>query len=340
MKWLMLAGFLLLMPDIAPAQQSEAERILNFIRDGQTDIARSQFNGSDNKAAVRRLLRIQQNSALSEGIGRYNAKQYNEALDRFRTSVAIAGVLGVTDSLALYNCGLAAEKMNDWDTAASYYKRCIDIGYKGAVTYAFLIYVHQQAGKEAEALAVLAEGRKKYPQDQNLLTTQLNQYLGSGDYPNAEKLLHQAISLDADRPDLYYTLGAVYDYMMQTGLNKARTSDETAAAMKRLEQAEAAYIKALQLNPDFFEVRYNLGTLYFNRGVEQSNAAGELTDPAQYKAEKEQANALFKKALVELEKAQALNPDDRNTLTALMQIYARLDMPEKYQEVSRKLKGN
>ena len=51
------------------------------------------------------------------------------------------------------------------------------------------------------------------------------------------------------------------------------------------------------------------------------------------------AEELMNKAMPVLEKAHGINAEDRNTMTALKQIYGRLGMDDKWLEMKKKLQG-
>ncbi len=270
---------------------------------------------------IKKNLRIGENMLLNAGVQMFNEKQYKEAFQAFETTIFIAEILGVTDTLAIYNAGLAAERSEDYDNAIKYYTQCADMGYKTSNMYNFIVYLYQKQGKDDEALKALKEGREKNPNDQNLIITELNYYLKEGKFEEAESNLKLAIEKDPNNPILFFSIGSVYDNL------------------KKYEEAEKAYASALQLDAEYFDANYNLGALYFNQGVEKNNKANEIEDDKAYKAAIEEVNAIFKKALPYLEKAEQLKPDDRNTLASLKQLYARLSMTDKYNVVNEKLKN-
>jgi len=75
------------------------------------------------------------------------------------------------------------------------------------------------------------------------------------------------------------------------------------------------------------------------------NEANDMWSPKMSKADgakqkelEEGGKAMFSTALPFLEKALDVEPDDKETLRSLRDIYARVGMDEKMLEVSRKLK--
>ena len=106
------------------------------------------------------------------------------------------------------------------------------------------------------------------------------------------------------------------------------------------------YAKSLEIKPDYFDANYNLGALYFNKAVQMVNDANDMWKPRMSKEESNKQSemeaggkAMFSTALPYLEKALDVDPEDRETLRSLRDIYARIGMDEKMLEVSAKLKS-
>ena len=102
----------------------------------------------------------------------------------------------------------------------------------------------------------------------------------------------------------------------------------------------------MAIKADYFDANYNLGALYFNKAVQMVNEANDMWKPRMSKVEsakqkelEDGGKAMFSTALPYLEKALDIQPDDRETLRSLRDIYARVGMDEKMLEVSAKLKS-
>jgi len=66
-------------------------------------------------------------------------------------------------------------------------------------------------------------------------------------------------------------------------------------------------------------------------------AANEIMDPTEYNKAFEEAKEVFAQALPYMERARELQPDDMDTLTSLKELYYRLQMTEKYEEIVAKI---
>ncbi len=272
-------------------------------------------NESSKSKSANRKLGILQNMELNNGVLEFNNKAYDKALGHFKTTANIAEHLGKKDSLAIYNAGLAAEKSTQYDDAINYYKQCMALDFKASSCCSFIIYLYQKLNKDEAASSQIKECRKKYPDDQNLIITELNTYIKAGKYEEAVTNIQSAIQQDPGNHILHFSAGSL---LQQLGQN---------------DTAEQYYLTAIKIKSDYFEAAYSLGALYFNMGVEENNLANNEVDFNKANTIQVKADEMFKKSVPYLEKARTIKPDDYNTLSSLMQLYARIGDSEKYKEV-------
>ena len=134
--------------------------------------------------------------------------------------------------------------------------------------------------------------------------------------------LNQAIEKDPTNKLFHYIKG----YIIQT---------ET----KNLEEARAAYAKAIEIDPDYVEPLYMSGLTY----VESANAITEkmnalkLNETSKYNALQKEQNGQFEKALPFFEKAHSIDPKDKDTLNALKEVYYKLKMYEKAKTIQAEI---
>lgn len=268
---------------------------------------------------VLRELGEMENLLLNAGASSYNNKEYEQALLQFQRTVIIADRLQFTDSMAIYYAGISAAELKRYETAVKYFKRSIEIGYRGAAAYSRLAKIYFAQDDLAMATQTLTEGMEKYPKDKTLMVDMTNYYLDKEDFKGAEKMLKSILERDPDNAVFHFYLGSIYDKGTQFDL------------------AEREYGKATQLDSAYFDAFYNLGALHYNQGVEAFNLANNITDQARYKTMKDKAVGKFEKALPLLEKAHFLNEEDKATMISLMQIYARTNRTKKYDSINAKL---
>ncbi len=266
----------------------------------------------------------------------YNAKKYVEALPAFEI---IYEINGVNDTVSLGNCALVAERAGAYDKAKVYLQKMIELKQGRGNTYSSLVTVNLLAKDTATAMDVLKKGRAAFPNDIGLLISETNYFLKTNKSQEALLDLNLAIAAKSNDQSLYLVRGNIYDNLSnpkdEAGKEMAKPKDY--ADMIKL--AEADYKKAIELKPDYFDALFNLGVLYNNSGVALNKLADEITDNAKNAAANAKATEAFKQALPLLEKALEVNPNDRNTMFALKQIYSRMQMADKLKAINEKLKN-
>jgi len=178
----------------------------------------------------------------------------------------------------------------------------------------------QQLGDTAGAFAAIKLGRSRFPNNLSLLLEQAQLYLERGQSTELINSLKEAIAKKPDNPanaNFNFLIGKSYDDMGKS------------------DSAEAYYEEAIKVNPKFFEAYYNIGAIYVNKASKIQKVANELplSKDKEFKAMEKKANANLKKAVPWLEKALALNPNDKPTITGLKEAYARLKMNDKLKEL-------
>jgi tetratricopeptide (TPR) repeat protein len=260
---------------------------------------------------------------MNEGVDKYREKDYSGALKMFETSIKVKKDLyNLTDTLAMYNAGLAADKAGSKPVAIKYFSELAEIGYGGARTYLLLSSLHFEMKDTTKTLEELNKGRTKFPEDKDLITKQLNLYLITGRSQEAFAQIDAAISKDSANSMLYFNKGVLADQL------------------KKPLEAEAAYKKAIELKPDYFDALYNLGAMYFNNGAEMANKANDIptNKVKEYEAAKLKFEAKFREALPHLEKAFEINPKDGATLQSLKTLYVRLNDTKKLEVINKAIK--
>ena len=255
--------------------------------------------------------------AFNTGIAFYNNEDYKKARGYFEICFGVNAHFGSVDTLSLYNIALTSDLSGDIEKAIEAYSQCIDYNYRGANTIAELANIYLVAERTDDAKALLKKGRKKYPRNQFLVTTELNIYLTNGEFEDALENLNIAIENDPTNPIFYYARGTIYNNQ------------------PNLEKAIEDYSKAIENDVNYFDAYYNLGALYFNQGADMINACNEIMDNKKYEACKAEADIVFQNALPPLEKAYELNPEDQNTVVSLKQVYVRTGNTEKYEQMGK-----
>ena len=222
-----------------------------------------------------------------------------------------------------YNAAMAAYKAKNWDKAVKYFDKSIENRYNGAISVNYIFEAYEAKGDTLNAIISLRKGFEKYPKDETLIKQLIKFYLQTNNPSEAINYLNLAIDLDSTNASYYILKGST----LENSGNK--------------EEALDAYKLAIKMDNTRFNPYYNIGVIYFNKGVAGLNEATGLPSDAtaQYDAKIEEGLSKLREALPYFEKAYAINPKQTAILGSLKLIYYRLQMLDKYNEINEKIKN-
>lgn len=266
----------------------------------------------------------------NQAVAGFNEEKYDVALKSFEQIMAIentpvykADDAGAVDTVIIFNAGLAAYNAQQYDKAIEYYKKAAQYKYNGAKTYSLISSSYMQKGDTINALNTLQDGLKEYSSNGALLVEVINIYLNANKVDDAMKYLDIAIAQDPTNSSYYFAQGTLFD------------------KLQKIDEATSSYMKAIEYKEDYFDAYYNLGALFYNKGVKQVDVANAVpsNQPEKYEEEKDKADVEFKKAIPYMEKAHEINPTDKFTMESLKTLYYRLKMLDKHAEILEKMKS-
>ncbi|MFT7377775.1 MAG: tetratricopeptide (TPR) repeat protein [Sphingobacteriales bacterium] len=225
------------------------------------------------------------------------------------------------DTVALYNSALAAERSGNSDLTREFYGKLIGMDYDQPEMYRSLANNYLTSSDTASGLTIIEKGRTRYPEYNGLVIDELNIYIAQGKLKEAIGKLEAATTADPENQTLFFALGAAADNI------------------QNFQKAIEAYKKAIELDGNYFAANYNLGALFYNKGVNLVQAANKISfnDTKAYEKAKASFIAEFNSALPYLEKSLELDSEDKNTLISLKEIYVRLGDLEKSKEMKQRL---
>jgi len=186
---------------------------------------------------------------------------------------------------------------------------------------------------------VLAAAQAAHPGDKDLLFVEINQLMKADQYDKLEGKLKSAIEAEPENASVRNVLGDVYQRLASA--QKKEGNKERAATY--FQSAIQSYEKALELDPTSAYSTYSIGSLYYNDAaaiVPVMNALGtSKAETKQFDALKAEMTALFDKALPYFLKAEEVDANDRNTIIALKEIYARKNDYAKSGEYKKRLEA-
>jgi len=291
----------------------------------------------------------QKGDAKGKGIGKY-AKEIKLQLTFFKPDLTNSGIEGFTnedfnqalyafenvlyindlemfqeeapgiDTTIVYNCALAAYNAKNWEKAEKYFMQSIDLNYGGGDAVLLLDQVYETNSDSLKIADNLKAGFTKFPDDERILTKLIQYYLDAQQNDAALEYLNTAIEKDPENPSFYYARGVLYENVDK-------------------DKAIENYEKCLEIDDAFFNALYNIGVIYYNKGVEQQNIANDKTTTKEFNAAMEVANGFWEKSLPYMEKAHEVQPEEAAVLETLKGLYYRFERMDKYNEVKAKLEA-
>ncbi len=311
------------------------------------DVATKKWERNDASKALLRTASFLSNG----GINAYTNKDYQNAYNSFQGVLDIHELLKANDAKTLplttdtayyehiYRTALTAQLVGENAKAKDLYKKSVGSNFAEAGSYSGLHVILRDEGDEDGALKYLEEGRQKFPDDPNLGIYEINFYLNKGKLDELVNKLETAIQKDKTNLSLYSTLGNVYDQLHQ----REAEGGNADKSKEYFDKALDYYGQALEIDGQFGPALYNTGALYFNAAAQITREMAALEDdysPAgtrKYEAKKSEMMKMFDDALPFFQKSESLSPNDIGTLGALMEIYARKDDLEKYNEFKSRM---
>jgi tetratricopeptide (TPR) repeat protein len=286
----------------------------------------------------------------NDGREAFNAKDYKKAYEAFADVSNIDNILTQNKQQSifedtekrnehLYVTGLSAFAADMHSEAKAIFIQLDKDNYESAGIYDSLFKIYSKEEKTEEALAILEKGREKYPDDEILRVSEINYYLVANKLDVLTGKLKAAIEADPKNVTLYSTLGHVYDNLSQN----ERDSGNIEQSEEYFNLALDYYTQALEIDGTHFNTIYNTGALYYNKAafvtrelieIEEDYSAAGLRKSEAKRAE---MMNLFDKALPFFQKAEAVEPNDIGTLSALKEIYARKDNLEMAKEFKSRM---
>jgi tetratricopeptide (TPR) repeat protein len=292
-----------------------------------------------------------QNSLSNIGVYNYDEQKYEIAFKDFSTVLTIHDMLksgGETSTLDLeadylnqiYISGLAAINGGFNVEAEKYFMQLADKKYDKPAIYESLYNLKAKKSSPEEAYPILENARKQFPEDLSLLFAEINHYLKLQKMNELIARLETAIKMEPTNVSLYSVMGNVYDNLHQKLAKEGGDQTEVDGYFaKSLEY----FNKAIELDPKNVEALYSIGALYYNKAAltsQKMNALNEDYSKEGLKKFNDLKAIVFKQfdeSLPYFQRAEALNPNDTNTLIALKEIYAKKDQLELSKEFKTRL---
>ncbi|MFO7371014.1 MAG: tetratricopeptide repeat protein [Bacteroidales bacterium] len=229
---------------------------------------------------------------------------------------------GRVDTIIIYFAGRAAYENKDYAVASKLFEETASHNYKDPILYVLRKQALFACGDTASGVEVIREGFTKYPEDQAIMIEMINYYIDSKQVPQALEMISKAKEGDPDNISYYFTEGTLYE------------------KLDRIDEAENAYMKCLEKNPEYFSANYNLGVLHYNKAVKIYEEASKIMDNNAFEKMQKEGDEALKKVIPFMEKASTTGAevaDKKSALETLKTVYYRLKMENEREGVIKRL---
>ncbi|MGI4743898.1 MAG: tetratricopeptide repeat protein [Janthinobacterium lividum] len=265
------------------------------------------------------------NMAFNAGVVGYQAKEYDKALAGFK----LASQINPQDTTAVLYSAYTQDAKQDYAGAKASYNQLLGLDvYKTkpvpVTVYTRLLSIARQEKNDAEAQKVIQQGLAAYPNNKTFLIEDLNTSMSGGNNTAALDKISKAIAADPSNANLYAVRGSLYDTQKKTDL------------------AQEDYKKAITLDPNNFDAQFNMGIYNFNRAATLYTKASKMdlkTYQVQGKKVEAEGKKYFEASVPYFEKALELQPNDRNSASALQKVYYRLGRAADSERMSAKVQA-
>ncbi|QJD98099.1 tetratricopeptide repeat protein [Mucilaginibacter robiniae] len=264
---------------------------------------------------------------LNAGVRQYQTKNYNDAykaFDYYRAS-------SPEDTTAIYYTALAANLAKNYDAAVTNYKKLATTNSsKKGEAYNDIVNIYLAKHDTTAALAAAHEGIEKFPNNNDLRSTEIQIGLNQGKQTEIIGQIQEAINKDPQNKNLYYYSGLAYSKVAENAEKSAKATKEPAKKAtfvktkdENFTQAAEMYKKALQIDPNFADASLNLGYVLMSPAIYKLQDANNsrTIKQTEYDALKNKVYAQLDQAKPYLDKAVELNPKSDIALTNLRNYY-------------------
>ncbi|MBJ6143062.1 lipopolysaccharide assembly protein LapB [Hymenobacter sp. BT559] len=263
--------------------------------------------------------------AFNAGVAGYQAKDYDKALSNFQ----LASKINPQDTTAVLYSAYTQDAKQDYAGAKASYNHLLGLdAYKSkpapVTVYTRLLSIAREEKNEADAKKIVQQGLTAYPTNKTFLIEDLNMSMGANGGAGALEKINKAIAADPSNANLYAVRAGIYD------------------AQKKSDLAQEDYKKAISLDPNNFDSQFNMGIYNYNKAAGLFTKASKMdlkTYQVQGKKIEAEAKKYFEASVPYFEKALELQPNDRNSASALQKVYARIGRPADAERMNAKIQA-
>jgi len=290
-----------------------------------------------------------------------------------------ADTVGYNISEVYYYGAAFADANNDYENAVSFYsknieyckvapEKCTDF----VKSYRYLANDYKQMGNAEMQEKTMMEAYASFPEDKDILVDLTQLYLDGGNSAKALEFLDKALEKDPNNHLYVFVKGTLFDgfktkvyeqmdllrkevYIADTARQEGKLAKKDFTTLKETKMAEIEalwpnadlemtkakdmYKQALVIEPEYFNAKFNLGAILYNKGAQIIKMADLIptSDMKSYDREMEEAKVIFEEALPFLEEAVVIEPENLAVLQTLSTVYAKLGKYDKVKELKTRV---
>ena len=269
------------------------------------------------------------NQLKKDGINNYYRGNKEQALKSFELVLIINKLpvlKGEIDTIMIQYSGIIARELNHIDKSIEHYKELASVDHEPN-TWLLLKEDYLKLKDTVNAINIMEKAFVKYPDTLNVIANLVDLYIRNNKIAEGLNTIEQALAKNPGKGELYYWKGRL----------ELNSNDSD-----RIEQALKSYDLAIVKNPNLYYVYYDRGFIFFLQGQDLFTRAGDEKDKKYREEMLAVGTEKYNLALPNLEKALELNNINKEikkeTLDTLKRVYYKLQMMDKYEEVSQKIK--
>jgi tetratricopeptide (TPR) repeat protein len=299
----------------------------------------------DNKKMIDNAKTLLAQYQLNKGVKQYKQKKYELAYHSFEYYQQAFP----TDTNAMYFSGLSAVAYGNYPATITNYTKLLATPFSLNRTIYFDLSSIYLAQKDTlAALKIVSEGVQKFPANSELRKREIEISLQMGKQKEALEKLKGAIANDPKNKTLYYYAGLTYTILAE-GIAKDIRKTKDAAVKADLQtkkdedfkKASDMYMKAIEIDPNYFEANLSLGYALMSPAIDIFNAANQLSrnEQKEYEADMVKSTAQFNLAKPYLLKAVELKPNSMDALSNLKTYYLGTKDPVHANEIQKRIEA-
>jgi len=217
--------------------------------------------------------------------------------------------IGKVDSVNMFNAALMSYSSGDYINAIKWSNELIQINPQDKRYHLQLIDTYNEMDDLENQLIAIKDARELLPTSKEIIFKEVNYYLTIGDNSLLKESLDNAIKSDSTNPILFFALGSTY------------------AQLEDIDNAQQAYLSAIALDQNYFDAYNNLASLYLNQTIPLIEKKNNLdyNQDREFNRLSKKINTLYLKTIPYLEKGLIIQPTNSSIITALKEIYYKVD---------------